>query len=356
MSTRLFLLGAVLAVLLFAGCVGNETSAPIPTAPDFNNPPPVSEPIKPNQPAPVYPTNLTPTLPVSAFETVFLNLSMGDATLIRTPTQTILFDTGPAEMAPRAIRALQARGIKKINLLILSSNDPAFVGATPLLLQQFPVDEIWVTGVNYSDSTWDTIVPYLEANKTKAVKYGDSGTWGALRIDVLNPSRPFFLTSQDADSMVLKATYGDFCALLFSNSLAAGASSADAGTISGGVDSKILSGPISIECPVLKVSHHGSANAASFQLLQTSKPQNAIVSVGPNPPDNLYPQPALLRRLVLRNATVWTTDRLGDITITSNGTGYAIGSQVPRDSKFGQFMENVVSRGASYWNQPPIRR
>ncbi|VVB57162.1 Uncharacterised protein [uncultured archaeon] len=284
---------------------------------------------------------------------VFLNLSMGDATLLKTANQTILFDTGPAEMAPRTIRALQARGISRINLLILSSNDPAFVSATPLILQQFPTDEIWINGVDYNDNVWATIQPYLEANKTRVVSYGDSDSWGALKLEVINPAKPLILTSPDADSIALKASYGSFCALLFSDSLAAGASGADAGTVAGGVDSKIVSGSIPIACPVMKVSHHGSANAASFQLLQASKPQDAIISVGPNLPESLYPQPALLRRLVLRNASVWTTDRLGDITVGSNGTGYEISSQRLRDSKYGQFIENVVSRGASYWGVQP---
>ena len=350
MSLRLFLLGAVLAALLFAGCLGSDQAqTPAPSAPDYNAALPSPRPISPTTPTPTYPANISAPSAAHPFEMVFLNLSMGDATLIQTANQTILIDTGPAEMAPRTIRALASRGITKLDLLVLSSNDPAFVGATPLVLQQFPVDEIWINGLNYTDDTWGTVRPYLEAGKTKAVSYGDSESWGPLKLEVLNPSKPLILGSSDADSIVLKASYGTFCSLLFSDSLAAGASTSDAGTVAGGVDSKILTSSISVSCPVLKVSHHGSANAASFQLLQAAQPSDAILSVGPNPPQNLYPSPTLLRRLVLRNATIWTTDRLGDITVDSDGAGYTLGSQVARDVKYGQFIENVVSRGANYW-------
>jgi hypothetical protein len=166
---------------------------------------------------------------------------------------------------------------------------------------------------------------------------------------VLNPQKKPILTSPDADSIVLKASYKSFCALLFSNSLASGASSSDPGTVFGGIDNQIVSGPIPINCKVLKVSHHGSANAASFQLLNNALPSDAIISVGPNPPQNIYPEPALIRRLMLRNISVWTTDKLGDIMVSSNGSNYSISSTILRDAKYGRFIETVANAGGLYW-------
>ena len=185
-------------------------------------------------------------------------------------------------MGPRVVSELRARGVERINLLILSSNDPVFIGGMPRILQDFPVDEIWVTGAEYNDPTWQSITPYLPASKVKAVRYGDSKSFGDLKIEVLNPFEPLIGTS-DADSIALKVSYGSFCSLLFSNSVAGGASTSDAGTVFGGVDSKIIAGSIPIECPVMKIAAHGSANAASFQLLEKAKPKEGIISVGPNP-------------------------------------------------------------------------
>ncbi len=280
---------------------------------------------------------------------------MGDATLIRAANRTVLFDAGPAEQAPALVSKLRARGVSKLDLLVLSSNDPAFVGGAQRIMQEFPVDAVWTNGLSYSDLTWSSLQPYLDPAKTRAVAYGDSQSWGDFKLEVLNPQPIPIRTSPEADSIVLKASYGSFCALLFSNSVAAGASSADAGTVFGGVDSKIISGPVPLACPVLKVSHHGSANAASFQLLEKTRPEQAVISVGPNPPQNLYPEPTLIRRLMLRNASVWTTDRLGDITVSSDGSTYSISSRVARDSKYGRFIESVANTGASYWSAPSRR-
>jgi len=358
MSSHLSLLSALLVGLLLAfGCLGFGESAPAPAAPNYDTPPPTPvTPITPNKPEPTKPANTTPTITqASEFGMYFLNVSFGDATLIKTADTAILFDAGPADMSSRVVRELRARGVEKINLLVLSSNDPAFVGGAVRVLQDFAIDEIWITGTNYSDMTWDSITPYLQANKVKAVRYGDSKTFGALKVETLNPFEPLIGTS-DADSIALKVSYGSFCSVLFSNSVAAGASGVDAGTVAGGVDSKIISGSIPVLCPVLKVSAHGSANAASFQLLNKANPTDAIISVGPNPPANLYPQPALLRRLILRDVKIWTTDKLGTIAVYSDGTTYALSSQVMRDSKYGKFLEDVANRGSSYWTTPPARK
>ncbi len=346
MRTQLLLLCLVLGgFLLSFGCLGEQAS---PAAPAYNSSPTLP-PVNPidNTPKPNLTNYTAPSTMTSPFELSFINLSLSDATLIRTSNRTVLFDAGSADMAPTLVAYLRAKNIDHIDLLVLSSDDPAFVGGAPEVLRNFPVTEVWTNGGNYSDYLWSTIKSSIGTVPVRSVSYGDNRTWGEMEVMVVNPQ--LTRLSGDGDSTVLKVSYGSFCSLLFSNSVAAGASSIDAGTVTGGVDSRIVSGPIPVTCPVLRVSHHGSANSASFQLLNQVNPTDAIISVGPDPPQNLYPSPTLLRRLVLNNATVWTTDRLGTVTVTSDGTTYHIASEVSRDTAFGHFLENVVYSGADYW-------
>ena len=356
MRAHLVLLGLILSgLLLYAGCLGIGESQSTPTAPAYNansTLPPVNT-IDVNKLMPNTSVTTPPALAAS-FEMSFVNLSFADATLIRTKESTILFDAGSADTAPKLVSYLRERGIEKIDVLILSSNDPAFVGGAPEILRQFTVGEVWTNGGAYSDPLWSSIQDAMSSTPSRAVVYGYNQSWGNLNVVVLNPQASRF--SGDGDATVLKVSYGSFCALLFSNSLAAGASSSDAGTVVGGVDSRIISGPVPVTCPVLRISHHGSANAASFQLLNKANPTDSVISVGPNPPENLYPAPTLLRRLILSNVTVWTTDRLGTVTVTSDGLTYSIKSEKPRDSTYGKFLENVIYNGASYWATPPNRR
>mgnify|MGYP001604884756 CR=1 FL=1 len=288
------------------------------------------------------------------FEMSFINLSMADATLIRTKDRTLLFDAGSESAAPKLVSYLRSKGIDKIDLLILSSDDPAFVGGASEILRQFKVTEVWTNGGAYSSPLWTSIQDAMGSATSRAVVYGYNKSWGDLGVVVLNPQTSRL--SGDGDSTVLKVSYGSFCALLFSNSVAAGASSSDAGTVVGGVDSRIISGPVPVACPVLRVSHHGSANAASFQLLNKANPTDAVISVGPNPPQNLYPAPTLIRRLILNSITVWTTDRLGTVSVTSDGSTYSLKSDKPRDTKYGKFLEGVIYKGATYWPAAPAKR
>jgi len=62
---------------------------------------------------------------------------------------------------------------------------------------------------------------------------------------------------------------------------------------------------------VLKVSHHGSKEATSEELLKATKPEVAIISVGKN--NFGHPTKEVLERLKNAGIKVERTDQLGDI-------------------------------------------
>ncbi len=339
---HLLLFAALLSFLLLAGCLEFLNSSPTPS-PQYNP----NATLPPQQYAPPTPLNATAPFRVG-LEMTFIDVGYGDATLIRSNNLTVLFDTGPAETASKVIDTLRSKGIEKIDLLVLSSNSPQFTGAAPAVMRQFVVSQLWTNGVNYTDPNSQAIASLSQFVPTHSLSYGFSQTWGLFNLTALNPSDPP-IGGPDADSVVLKASYGRFCALLFSNSQASGAAGNEAGSVIGGVDARIVSGPVPINCPVLRVSHHGSGNAASFELLERSGPEVGIISVGPNPPQNAYPEPTLIRRLLLKNVSVYTTDRLGTITVVSDGAGYNITTERPADEGYWNFINSVSFNGKPYW-------
>lgn len=72
---------------------------------------------------------------------------------------------------------------------------------------------------------------------------------------------------------------------------------------------------------VLKVGHHGSKTSTSDQLLATSLPEMAIISVGNN---NSYglPSPQVIDKINLKQIKILRTDHLGDIVIKTDGVKY----------------------------------
>lgn len=344
---------ALLAILLisfclfFAGCLGGQQTAKQDAEYKPANQSKGTYPVLPVEPYNES-LNISPPAPI---EITFLNVGYGDAALIRSEGKTILFDAGPNTDAKEVAAFLRNKRISKIDLLVLSSNDPLFVSGAPEILRSFEVGEVWYNGGDYSDSLWAQIMGLAKEHKIKAVQYSDSFEEGNFSLLVLNPFEGERNTNPAMDSIALKAQYNDFCAVLFSNSEASGASGSDPGTVSGGVDNRIISGSIPVAgCQVLKVSHHGSANSASFQLLDNMKPEAAIISVGRNPPQNLYPSEALIRRLLLRNTSIYTTDKLGDITVSSEGKGYEIKTEFARNTAYAQFLNQVGYGGMKYYN------
>ncbi|MGX8699645.1 MAG: ComEC/Rec2 family competence protein, partial [bacterium] len=69
---------------------------------------------------------------------------------------------------------------------------------------------------------------------------------------------------------------------------------------------------------VLVVGHHGSADATAEALLTAVKPEAGLISVGKN---NGYghPSPSTLQRLEAAGVTVFRTDKMGSISITTQG-------------------------------------
>ncbi|MCX8163416.1 MAG: hypothetical protein N3D10_02565 [Candidatus Micrarchaeota archaeon] len=343
MQKAIFLL--FLTILLF-GCI--EQPKEEIKVPPYKPEPTIIKNDSSVQPYPITPIEEKPKIQKN-FELSFLNVGFGDSTLLLSQDKVILIDVGPKSAVNLLLAELQRRGVNKIDLLVLSaSHDPAFSGGLKEIVSTYEIDEIWT-------NSKENLVPYLSylnGTKIEEVEFGKTYNYGNLNVVVLNPS-PDRVYNLDADSLVLKISYNNLCALVFSKSEGSGASTADPGTVFGGVDNKIISmaqkGGISLNCPILKVSNHGSGNAASFQLLDVVNPSIAIISVGPNQ-NNLYPNVSTLRRLALKGISIYTTDRLGTITVSSkDGLDYMVFTDFPRDMAYAKFLNEVVEKGKPYW-------
>ncbi len=333
-----------LVALLLLGCI---QSGPSPSPASPSNIPPPLPPYTPPQTLPS--SSEPPAIPAAPFQMSFIDVGFGDSTLVQAGNFTMLMDDGPAGAADDVIAFLRAKNVESIDVLVLSSPDLNSVGGTFAITRKFPVREVWTNGVNYSDPFWQSVLQAVEFIPHKSVQSGDTFSYGNLTFDILNPQSERLMGNPQTDSVAMKASYGSFCALLFSQSEAAGASGGDPGTVTGGVESRIILGSVPIACPVLKVSHYGSGNSASFQLLDRAKPKVGIISVGPNARD-LYPEPALIRRLMLKNISVYVTDKLGSIAISSDGTLFNISTQKPVDDAYTRFINNVGDTQL-YWSK-----
>lgn len=211
-------------------------------------------------------------------------------------------------------------GDRKIELLIMSHNHADHIGGLVPLLEQYKVDRIWLSGAVH---TTDQFIKALEMIRDKqvvaiTVKAGDTMNVGEANFIALFP--PDDMTSQLPEdqheaTIVIKLAYREFCGLF----------TGDLNTNKLPQEEQIVALTkqlnVSINCPFLKVTHHGSASGTTTPFLEAVRPKTAVISVGQR---NQYhhPAPSTLHRLRQVGAAIYRTDEQGTITIQTDGASH----------------------------------
>ncbi len=247
-----------------------------------------------------------------------LDIGQGDSIYIRTPNQEdILIDAGPDDRVVSQLGQAMPMGDRTIELFIVSHNHLDHIGGLKALLEQFTIKEIWLSGAVH---TTDQYLEMLQLIKDRAIptsirKAGDQFISGETDLTVLHPIED--MTGQLPDdqhdaTVVTKLSYHRFCAIL-------------TGDINTGHEESIIEVAkqldISLNCPVLKIAHHGSASGTGQAFLDIVQPQLALISVGAK---NRYghPAPSLLNRLEENRIQTYRTDQNGTITVTTDGATF----------------------------------
>lgn len=253
-----------------------------------------------------HPRRNTPQLSVT-----FLDVGEGSCTLVQSPEgRTILINTGSAEAAPIVAAVLHQRGIRTLDLLVLSSPDNGSSGGVPALLEgPIPVSQVW------DNSVADTGEVRREALAAIRRHHVPSSVAGAG--DTLQIGRQLFLSALwppgtgDAsrrDPLLCRINYGSTAFLLE----APATTQTERDLIS-------QAGP-QIECQgactdlVLQAASHADASP-SPEMLRRATPAIVVFSCSPDS----APDQATLHTLQAAGAEVWRTDTQGTITVTAGG-------------------------------------
>ena len=248
--------------------------------------------------------------PPTGLRITFLDVGQGDSILLQVPQGAVLVDQGPPEAdVARQVRAL---GVRRLAALVLTHPQRDHIGGAESVLRRVAVDRVLDPRLAVSGpferaalaEAADRGVPVVE---TRA---GDGFRLGRLRLRVLWPNRPGTV-SDDPNLLpvVLLASYGEVDALL----------TADAETE---VTARLFSRPIEI----LKVAHHGSADAGLSAELRELRPAVAVISCGRG---NDYGHPTPSTLAALRESPglrLYRTDEDGRVVLESDGRRISVRS------------------------------
>lgn len=224
-----------------------------------------------------------------------LDVGQGLSAVVQTQHHTLIFDTGPPmgeneDAGSRVILPfLQARGITKIDTLVVSHGDSDHIGGAFSVLEHVPVAQILTSVPERFPSQ------FSKGN----CKSGQTWQWDGVRFRMLYPP-PELAYQGNNSSCVLRIETLKGTILL-------------TGDIEKPAEEYLLKQARTLLAATLLVApHHGSRTSSTFDFIQAVKPLYVLFPVGYK---NRYhfPDPLVLERYQKAGAMMFDTDQSGTV-------------------------------------------
>src|SRR3990172_7240049 len=223
----------------------------------------------------------------------FIDVGQGDCALIELSSgKNILIDGGGTydnrfDIGRRVVAPfLWNKGIRKLDLVVLSHPHPDHMNGLRYLAGKFPVSEMWVNGQDPGTAGYRNLKRTVEDRGTRCrtVEAGaKTKRIGDADVRVLHPApglpergKKAYITENNRSLVVRMETEGK--GFLFSPYIEAGAEA-----------TLVRKDGHDLKCDLLKVPHHGSKSSNTGAFVSMTNPEIAVVTVGEG---NRYRQPS----------------------------------------------------------------
>jgi competence protein ComEC len=253
----------------------------------------------------------------------FLDVGQGDCTLIELASgKTILLDGGGTrdnrfDIGRRVVAPyLWNRGIRRLDLVILSHPHPDHVNGLLFLLRKFAVREVWSSGRGPDLPGYEAFSrTAAEMHVTHRVVSAEAPpvALGDAELRILHPRQEFsaeetkaYAAENDESLVVRIADRGRV--FLFP------------GDIGSEAEGRLIRTGVDLKCDVLKIPHHGSKSSSSGPFVALSRPGIAVATVGRENPYR-HPSDDVMERYEKSGAHICRTDTDGAVIIRAGKNG-----------------------------------
>lgn len=250
----------------------------------------------------------------------FITIGKGDAFLLTTAAgRHFLIDTGKAEDYPQIARLLRVKGIDTLEGIFLSHGHKDHAGSLEAILDAFPTETVFLSDADTVSFHEIDAGAQAEAHGAGVQKLAASQTLeiDGLEIRCWHPKMPV-AENENNNSLILRIACGDTSFLLM-------------GDAELEEEAALMASGFPLRADLLKLGHHGEADASSDAFLQKAQPLYGLITGNEaENPDSL--NEAVAARMQERGITPFYSESSG-LAIDFHTDGRSITWNTVEDAK-----------------------